>query len=51
MEDNLTYEDYNKLVDIRTLLQDAGYHFNRRDGLRNPAFIRLNSDGTFKILR
>jgi len=46
MEDNLTYEDYNKLVDIRTLLQDAGYHFNRRDGLRNPAFIRLNSDGS-----
>ena len=46
MEDDLTYEDYKRLVDIRTLLQDAGYHFNRRDGLRNPAFIRLNSDGT-----
>ena len=41
----LTYEDFKNRLSIKTVLEDAGYHFNRRDGLRCPAFVRLGSDG------
>lgn len=41
----LTYEDFKQRVNIQELLQDAGYHLNRRDGLRYPSYVRLDSDG------
>jgi hypothetical protein len=41
----LTYEDYKQRVSIQEVLQDAGYHLNRRDGLRYPSYVRLDSDG------
>lgn len=41
----LTYEDFKQQISIQELLQDAGYHLNRRDGLRNPSYVRLDSEG------
>lgn len=41
----LTYEDFKSRLSIKTVLEDAGYQFYRQDGVRNPAFVRLNSDG------
>lgn len=41
----LTYEDFKNRVNIRTLLEDAGYQFNRRDGLRNPSYVRFDGNG------
>lgn len=41
----LTYEDYKERVDIKDLLEYAGYRFNRRDGLRYPTFVRTDSLG------
>lgn len=40
----LTYEDYKNRVDIRELLEYAGYKFSRRDGLRYPAYVMLDSN-------
>ncbi len=46
MSDNmLTTDDFLRRVDIQTVLQDAGYHFYRRDGLKYPSYIRLDNDG------
>lgn len=41
----LTYEDFKSRLSIKTVLEDAGYHFNRRDGYKCPAFVNLDSDG------
>lgn len=42
---DLTYEDFKDRVDIKSVLEDAGYHFHRRDGLRYPCFVRLDDHG------
>lgn len=41
----LTYEDFKSRLSIKTVLEDAGYHFNRRDGYKCPAFVNLDSNG------
>ena len=40
----LTYEDFKQRIDIQEVLMDAGYHLNRRDGLRYPSYVRLDSE-------
>lgn len=40
-----TFEDYKQRVNIQDLLIDAGYTLNKRDGLRYPAYVRLDSNG------
>ncbi len=40
----LTYEDFKQRIDIQDLLMDAGYHLNKRDGLRYPSYVRLDSE-------
>lgn len=40
----LTYEDFKQRINIQELLLDAGYHLNRRDGLRYPSYVRLDSE-------
>lgn len=42
---DLTYDDFLQRLDIQDVLLDAGYHLNRRDGLRYPSYVRLDSDG------
>lgn len=41
----LTYEDFKQRINIQEVLQDAGYHLNRKDGVRYPSYVRLDSDG------
>ena len=41
----LTHDDFLQRLDIRDILLDAGYHQNRRFGLRLPSFIRRDSEG------
>ncbi len=41
----LTYDDFPATADIQDILMDAGYHLNKRDGLRYPSYIRTDSDG------
>lgn len=41
----LTYDDFKQRLTIQDLLLDAGYHLNRRDGLRYPSYVRLDADG------
>ena len=41
----LTYEDFKQRLSIQEILQDAGYHLYRRDGLRYPSYVRLGADG------
>lgn len=41
----LTYEDFKSRLSIKTVLEDAGYRFNRRDGLRYPSYVRFGDDG------
>ena len=41
----LTYDDFLQRLDIRDILIDAGYRQNRRDGLRYPSYVRLDSNG------
>ena len=41
----LTHNDFLQRLDIRDVLLDAGYHQNRRFGLRLPSFIRTDSEG------
>jgi hypothetical protein len=41
----LTFDDYYNRLSIQELLVDAGYTFNRRDGLRYPAYVKLDSAG------
>lgn len=45
MFSELSYDDFIARVDIQDVLMDAGYHFNRRDGLRYPSYVRLDSNG------
>lgn len=42
----LTYDDFLQRLNIQDVLIDAGYHLNRRDGLRYPSYIRTDSNGT-----
>ncbi|MCD8287892.1 MAG: toprim domain-containing protein [Porphyromonadaceae bacterium] len=41
-----TYDEFLQRLNIQEVLIDAGYHLNRRDGLRYPSYIRTDSDGT-----
>lgn len=41
----LTFDDYKNRISIQEVLQDAGYHFYRRDGLRYPSYVRLDDEG------
>lgn len=41
----LTYDDFLNRLGIQDVLQDAGYHLNKRDGLRYPSYVRTDSDG------
>ena len=45
MADQLSYDDFKARIDIQDVLKDAGYHFYRRDGLRYPSYVRLDSNG------
>lgn len=45
MNTPLTYDDFRERIDIQNVLRDAGYHLNRRDGLRWPSYVRVDSDG------
>ena len=45
MTDEQTFADYRSRLDIKDVLTDAGYTFYKRDGLRYPAYVRLDSDG------
>lgn len=45
MADTLSYDDFKARIDIQDVLKDAGYHFYRRDGLRYPSYVRLDSNG------
>lgn len=41
----LTHNDFLQRLDIRDVLLDAGYHQNRRLGIRLSSFIRTDSEG------
>ena len=41
----LSYDDFKQRLSIQDVLVDAGYTLNRRDGLRYPSYVRLDSDG------
>lgn len=41
----LTYEDFKQRINIQEVLQDAGYRLNRKDGIRYPSYVRLDSNG------
>lgn len=43
---DLTYDDFLNRLTIQDILLDAGYQLNRRDGLRYPAYIRRDSNGS-----
>ena len=45
MNTPLTYDDFRERIDIQDVLRDAGYHLNRRDGLRWPSYVRVDSNG------
>ena len=45
MADQLSYDDFKARIEIQDVLKDAGYHFYRRDGLRYPSYVRLDSNG------
>ena len=40
---DLTYDDYLRSLNIQDVLIDAGYHLNRRDGLRYPSYVRTQT--------
>ena len=44
-EGELTYDDFLRRLNIQDVLIDAGYHLNRRDGLRYPSYVRIDSEG------
>ena len=44
-EGELSFDDFRERLDIQVVLIDAGYQFYRPDGLRYPAYIRLDSLG------
>lgn len=45
MANELTYEDYKRRISIRDILMDAGYSYNRRDGMRYPTYSRRDDEG------
>lgn len=45
MANELTYEDYKRRISIRDILMDAGYSYNRRDGMRYPTYSRKDDEG------
>ena len=45
MNGDLTYYDFLQRLRIQDVLVDAGYHLNKRDGLRYPSYVRTDSDG------
>lgn len=44
-ERELTYDDFLQRLNIQDVLIDAGYHLNRRDGLRYPSYVCTDSEG------
>lgn len=42
---DLTFDDFLKRIDIQDVLMDAGYVFNRKDGIRYPSYVRPDSNG------
>lgn len=36
---DLTYDDFLQRLNIQDILIDAGYHLNKRDGLRYPSYV------------
>ena len=47
----LTYDDFKNKLSIQDVLIDAGYTLNRRDGLRYPSYVRLDSEGREELQR
>ena len=45
MSSELTYDDFLDRLSIQEVLVDAGYHLNKRDGLRYPSYVRTDSEG------
>ena len=45
MGNGLTYDDFLNRLSIQDVLSDAGYHLNRRDGLRYPSYVRIDGEG------
>ena len=45
MSSELTYDDFLDKLSIQEVLVDAGYHLNKRDGLRYPSYVRTDSEG------
>ena len=45
MDGDLTYNDFLQRLRIQDVLVDAGYHLNKRDGLRYPSYILTDSEG------
>ena len=41
MSSELTYDDFLDRLSIQEVLVDAGYHLNKRDGLRYPSYVPL----------
>lgn len=41
----LSYDDFKDRLNIQEVLIDAGYTHYRRDGLRYPSYVRLDSNG------
>ena len=39
MTDEQTFTDYRSRLNIKDVLEDAGYTFYKRDGLRYPAYV------------
>ena len=44
-EGELTYDDFLRRLNIQDVLIDAGYHLNRRDGLRYPSLSNRTYEG------
>lgn len=44
MNDN-SFTDYLAKVNIQEVLKVAGYHLNRKDGIRYPSYVRLDASG------
>ena len=42
---DLTYDDFLQRLNIQDVLIDAGYHLNRRDGLRYPLYAASGLPG------
>ena len=42
---DLSYDDFKNRLSIQEVLIDAGYTHYRRDGLRYPSYVRLDSNG------